>query len=72
MNLKMVCIKLDKLDEAMVKIGISTNYNIEGERVIKNTKLSNGTENRINVENFCYQNILKKLEILFLKSKKYH
>jgi hypothetical protein len=58
-----------KLDETMVKIGVSTNYNIEGKRTIKNTKLSNGTENRITVENLCYQNILKKLENLFPYSK---
>lgn len=55
-----------KLDETMIKIGISTNYNIEGNRAVKNVQSIIGSQNIFNEADLCYQNIIKKLENLFL------
>lgn len=56
-----------KLDETTIKIGISTNYNIEGNRAMENIQSITGSQNIFSEADLCYQNILKKLEIFFLR-----
>jgi len=55
-----------KLDETIIKIGISTNYNIEGNRAMKKKQSIIVSQNIFSEADLCYQNILKKLENLFL------
>ncbi len=56
-----------KIDQTTIKIGISTNYNIEGNRAMENIQSITGSQNIFSEADLCYQNILKKLEIFFLK-----
>lgn len=55
-----------KLDETIIKIGISTNYNIEGNRAMEKKQSVIGSQNIFSEADLCYQNILKKLQNLFL------
>lgn len=68
-----VGIKLEGIKKNL-KMGRSTNYNIDGKRTIKKTTLSEAIENKTTVEDLCYENIVKKLKTLFLgtKSQRYH